>query len=362
VLALGAAGWATVQVRDTGTATSAAASGARTVTVGRGTVTATVSADGSLEPVTAAIANFSTGGTVTAVSVKVGDKVTKGQLLAKVDAAAAQRSLDLAKANRTAAQDAVNRAVAAGTDATSARNEVTAAQIAVDAAQAGVDGTRLTAPMTGTVTALNGTVGSSASPASASGSSGATGAGSTSGSSATAGFLEIADLTSLQVSAAFAEADATQVKAGQTASISWSALNGATANGEVLAVDPSATISNSVVSYGVTTSIGSLPSGARAGQSVTVRVTTGTARNSVMVNSAAVAVSGSRYTVTVLGAGGTTETRAVLVGVKGDTAYQITSGLAEGERVVVPEGTTSSSGGAPRQGPDGPGFPGGGPP
>jgi macrolide-specific efflux system membrane fusion protein len=75
-----------------------------------------------------------------------------------------------------------------------------------------------------------------------------------------------------------------------------------------------------------------------------------------MVNSAAVAVSGSRYTVTVLGAGGTTETRAVLVGVKGDTAYQITSGLAEGERVVVPESTTSSSGssgGFPGQGPGG---------
>ncbi|NMO51857.1 efflux RND transporter periplasmic adaptor subunit [Actinoplanes sp. TBRC 11911] len=318
-LALGAAGWATVQVRADGAVTSAAASGARTVTVGRGIVTATVSADGSLEPVTSAIANFGTGGTVTAVSVKVGDKVTKGQLLAQVDAAAAQRALDLAKANRTAAQDAVNRATGAGTDA--ARNELATAQIAVDAAQAGVDGTTLTAPMTGTVTSLNGTVGSSVNT-----------------NAASPGFVEIADLTRLQVVAAFAEADATRVKAGQTAAITWSALHGATANGEVLAVDPSATTSNSVVSYGVTTSIGSLPPGARAGQSVTVSVTTGTARNALMVNAAAVAVSGSRYTVGVLGAGGTTETRAVRVGVKGDSAYEITSGLAEGEQVVVPQG------------------------
>lgn len=364
-LALGGAGFATVQVRDGGTATGTAASGSRTVTVGRGTVTATVSADGSLEPVTSATASFATPGTVTAVYVKVGDKVTKGQLLAKVDSADAQRALDLAKANLTAAQDAVNRAAAAGSQTTTATNEVATARISVADAQAGVDGTKLTAPMAGTVTAVNGTVGSSAG---SSRSSSANGAAATA-SASSAGFIEIADLTGLQVSAAFSEADATQVKAGQTASISWSALSGAAATGTVLAVDPSATTSNGLVSYGVTTSIGTLPAGARPGQSVTVRVTTGTATNAVMVNSAAVTVGGSGYTVTVLGAGGTTETRTVQVGVKGDTAYQITAGLTEGERVVVPRSSTGGSTGD-SEFPDtpiggtggGPGGAGGGPP
>jgi macrolide-specific efflux system membrane fusion protein len=359
-LALGAAGWATVLVRDSGTTKATAAAGSRTVQVAKGTVTATVSADGTLEPVTSAAAGFETSGTVTAVNVKVGQKVVKGQVLAELDPAAAKRALALAQANLNAAEDALARARAAASDTTAATNEVATARLAVTAAQAGVAATKLTAPMAGTVTAVNGTVGSSASvSAPAGGGSGA----STTSSGTSSGFVEVADLTNLQVAAKFSEEDATSVKAGQTASMSWSALSGATATGQVLAVDPSATTSNSVVTYGVTLSIGALPTGARPGQSVTVTVTTGTAANVVMVNSAAVTVSGNRYTVTVVAADGTTETREVTVGVKGDAAYAIKSGLSPGEQVVVPETTATTSTNSGRDDRQ-PGFggPGGGPP
>ena len=351
VLAIGATGWSVLLIRGDKTAATTAATGARTVTAGQGTVTATVTADGTLEPATTASAAFDTSGTVTAVYAKVGAKVTAGQLLARVDPAAAQRALDLARANLVAAKDALQRAESAGSDTTAAANEVTTAQLAVDDAEATLAGTKLIAPMSGTVIAVNGTVGSAA----------AAGTGGTSqgGKDTAAGFVEIANLADLQVSARFSESDATALAAGQDATITWSALPGATATGRVLTVDPSATTSDNVVTYGATISIGTLPDGAKPGQTVSVAVTTGTAENATYVNPAAVTLTGNRYTVTVRKQDGTTETRTVKVGLEGDDAYEITEGLSVGERVVLPE-TSSGNGDDQQQGPDSGGPPGGG--
>jgi macrolide-specific efflux system membrane fusion protein len=347
LLALGGAGWSAFVVHG-GTITSKAASGQRTVTAEKGTVTATVTADGTLGAARSATASFATTGTVTSIAVAVGQRVSTGQILARTDPAPAQRALDLAEANLAAAEDALDRAREAGTDTTTAANNVTTAKLAATDARATLDGTRLAAPMTGTITAINGSIGSSS-----------TVSGSSAGNEA-AGFLAIADLSDLQVTADFAEADATRLRTGQEASITWSALTGVTATGKVLAIDPSATTTDGVVTYGVTVSIGTLPTGARPGQSVTVAVTTASAAGVVRVNSAAVTTSGSQHTVTVLAGNGTTETRTVRIGVEGDDAYEIVSGLTAGERVVVPAATTATSDSTRNQGPAGPG--GGGPP
>jgi putative ABC transport system permease protein len=60
-----------------------------TSTVQQGTVLATVSASGTLEAAQNLGLNFTTGGTVTVIYVKVGQRVTAGQKLAKVDDAQA---------------------------------------------------------------------------------------------------------------------------------------------------------------------------------------------------------------------------------------------------------------------------------
>jgi macrolide-specific efflux system membrane fusion protein len=316
--------WAFTLVRGTATSTAATSGGIRTVTVATGAITATVTADGSLAPVSTAGASFATSGTVTAIYVKVGQIVTKGQLLAQVDPAAAQRALALAEADLAAANDALARA---GSDPTPATNQVTLARLAVDDAKAQVAGTGLLAPMAGTVVAVNGTIGSASSAASGT------------------GFIDLADLTRFQVDADFAEADATKVKIGQTATVTWKALPDTTASGTVLAVDPGATTTNSVVTYGVTISVDQLPPGARAGQTVGVSVRTGSAKNVTYVNSAAVTVSGGRYAVTVQAADGTRSTRPITVGLAGDDAYEVTSGLTAGEQVVLPRPGASRPGG-----------------
>ncbi|MCY1144535.1 efflux RND transporter periplasmic adaptor subunit [Actinoplanes sp. Pm04-4] len=346
----------------TGDDTPAAAASTRTVAVQQGTVTKTVTADGTVESSSTATASFVTGGTVTSISVRVGQKVVKGQVLAKVDPAEAQRSLDAAGANLDAARDAVDRAEDADADTSTAENEVEKAQLAVDEAEAAVAGTVLKAPMAGTVTAVNGTLGSSSESG---GGSQASQSGSSSTASSEEGFVEIQDLTKMQVTADFAEADATKLKEKQAATITWNALNGTSATGKVTAIDPSATTANDVVTYGVALSLDKLPTGAKAGQTVSVAVTTGSVADTLMVSSAAITTVGDRHSVTVLN-GAAEEVRPVEIGLEGDSATQITSGLQAGDRVVLRAtatntGQTNNRGGFPGGGGfQGGGFPGGG--
>jgi macrolide-specific efflux system membrane fusion protein len=352
VLALGGgAFWAYRTVSGPDTA-AAAASSVRTIPVQQGSVTASVTADGTLESASTAAASFVTGGTVTSISVGVGDKVKKGQVLAKVDAAAAKRDLAAAEADLTAARDSLERAEDADSDTSTAENEVAQAQLAVDKASAAVDGTVLEAPMAGTVVAVNGTLGSN---------SGASGGQQGDTSTASTGFIDLADLTKLQVKADFAEADATRLKEKQAATVTWNALSGTSRSARVAAVDPQATTANDVVTYGVTLTLDKAPAGAKPGQTVSVSVVTGTAEDAVYVNPAAVTTVGNRHTVTVL-SGGRQQIRTVEIGLEGDQATQIVSGADPGEQVVITAAsstTGSNTGRVPAGGGLG-GFPGGG--
>ena len=96
------------------------------------------------------------------VRVRVGDRVKKGQVLATVDPAAAQR--DARRGRRPTWPPRRTPWTAPRTPVRTPRrrrDQVTQAELAVDEAEAAVDGTVLTAPMAGTVVAVNGTVGSS---------------------------------------------------------------------------------------------------------------------------------------------------------------------------------------------------------
>ncbi|WP_329103296.1 HlyD family efflux transporter periplasmic adaptor subunit [Micromonospora sp. NBC_01699] len=404
---------------------SAAATGGttRTLPVGQGTVTATVSAPGTLRSAATATATFGTGGTVSEILVRVGDLVTPGTVLAKVNPTAANRQLTAARANLDAAKAARDRAEAAGADTTDARSQVTTAQLAVDTARDAVDGTVLRAPMAGTVIAVNGTVGGSvngavggsagngagpsgsgsaagqsngssgvgssgalssggsssgnasgSSSGNASGSSsgnasggsassgnasgGSASSGNASGGSASGGFVQLADLGKLEVSASVAEADATKLRVGQAATIAWNALAGATATGKLTSIDPNASTSNNVVTYGVVFGLDQLPPGVRPGQTVQATVIVGQAQDAIYVNSAALTTVGNRHTATVL-ENGQPVTRPVEVGLTGDQTVQVTSGLSVGELVVLRTAATAGTG-STGAGRTGGGFTGGG--
>ncbi|WP_204050642.1 efflux RND transporter periplasmic adaptor subunit [Microbispora siamensis] len=352
VLLLGgiAAAWASV-----GGDSSGDGAAPLTTRVTRGTVLASVSASGSVESARTRALDFAANGTVESVLVESGDKVRKGQVLARIDDTAARESLEAARASLDAAEEADTSTASGYSQYISARN-------AYRSAKRTLAGTVIKAPFTGVVTAVNGAVGGSSGASGGSGGSGGSsqggqgqsqsGSAASSGSSGSGGFIEIADPARLRIVGNFTEADVSRIKVGQAATVSFDALAGVTAAGKVTVVDPQPQTNNNVVQYAVTISLTDVPSTVRLGQTATVQVTVGTADDVLTVASSAVSTAGGQTTVTVL-ENGKQVVKRVEVGLKGDTTTEIKSGLQEGDQVVRPQASTTGGGGGIQ-------FPGGG--
>jgi multidrug efflux pump subunit AcrA (membrane-fusion protein) len=233
----------------------------------------------------------------------------------------------------------------------SAKAQVTSAQVQVDQAQTTLDETVLRAPVAGTVSSLTGVVGESSSGSGAAGSSSST---SSTTSSSSSGFLTLSSLSELQVTSKVAEADASHVKIGQAATITFSASS-ATAQGTVTVIDVSSTVTNNVVEYGVTVTLTDPPKVLKLGQTASVSITTATVENALSVPTTAVTKVGNRATVTVRKDGVDTPT-PVTLGVEGDSSTEVQSGVTEGTTVVLSSGAGLPSGFTFPAG----GFPGGG--
>ncbi|MEU7881335.1 efflux RND transporter periplasmic adaptor subunit [Microbispora bryophytorum] len=348
VLLLGgiAAAWASV-----GGDSSGDGAAPLTTRVTRGTVLASVSASGSVESARTRALDFSAAGTVESVLVESGDKVKKGQVLARIDDTAARESLEAAKASLDAAEEADTSTASGYSQYISARN-------AYRSAGRAVAGTVIKAPFAGVVTAVNGAVGGSSGASGGSGGSSKggqaqsqSGSAGSSGTGGSSGFIEIADPAHLRIVGNFTEADVSRIKVGQAATVSFDALTGVTAAGKVTVVDPQPQTNNNVVQYAATISLTGVPSTVRLGQTATVQVTVGKADDVLTVASSAVTTAGGQTTVTVL-ENGRQVVKRVEVGLKGDITTEIKSGLQEGDQVVRPQASTTGGGGIQ--------FPGGG--
>ncbi|SHL58866.1 efflux RND transporter periplasmic adaptor subunit [Actinacidiphila paucisporea] len=399
VVVLAGIGGAYAAVHDDGSKSTGSGT-ARVATVTKGTVLATVSGSGSLASPSDAGLNFTTGGTLTQVDVKPGDKVKKGQVLAKVDATDAKETLQQDEASLTAAEANLTKVEAgelpassgsSGSSSSSGRDgsvaasptpsptptvdaaqlaqaqaQLTQAQNAVDAAQRAVDGTTLKAPVAGTVASVasakgdtvSGTGGSgSGSGGSASGSSSSTNSSSTS-SGSLSGFIVLTNPAGMQVTADFSEADSLKVKAGQSATVTLNAESGTVLDAKVLSVSSlpvssssgsgsGSGSSGSAVQYAATLQITSDTSNLRTGLSASIQVTTGSADNALSVPTAAVTGTGANRTVLLVNPDGSTTRTAVTVGIEGDSTDQITSGLTEGQQVQIPTVASAGSNGFP---------------
>jgi multidrug efflux pump subunit AcrA (membrane-fusion protein) len=257
----------------------------------------------------------------------------------------------------------------------SASASITQAEAQVQSATIALAQTVLRAPTAGTVASIAAQPGeeSSAGGSSASTSSGSTGGSSTGSSSSssstttssTTGFIVLTDLTGLQVTADFAEADAAKVRVGQSTTSTFNALTSTsgspvTVDGTVEAIAIDSTVSSNVVEYAVTVSLDNPPATLKVGQTANVNVTIGSADNVLAVPSVAVNSGGATKTATVLGSNGKQSTVAVGIGLVGDTATEITSGLTEGEQVLLPTTTSTTSTTSNSNGVPGARLPGGG--
>jgi HlyD family secretion protein len=194
----------------------------------------------------------------------------------------------------------------------SAQQRVVSANTTLENAEDSLEGATITAPIGGRILSVGGKVGSQVD------------AGST--------FITLAGTSDMQIDADFPEADADNLKVGQTASVTLADADGRTFKATVVEVDPTGTSDGTMVRYGVQLAFdaSARPANLLVGQSATVAVTTGSKADVLRVPSTAVHdVAGP--TGTVLRDGARVE---VGIGLRGDRYTEITSGLGEGDQVV----------------------------
>ena len=358
-----------------GGGSTSATSAPRTVTVTHGTVEQSVSATGTIAPAVESDLSFQASGTVTSVPVTVGEKVAAGQTLATIDPSALQEQVTLAQASVTAAQSAVSAASTSASSA-SAQAQLASAQGKLASAQQELAAATLTSPIAGTVAAVSvqvgSQVGSSAAASSASstisgtGSAGGSGAAGSSGArssgasgssagaastSSTSAAVVVIDTSSWVVDALVASSDLGSLKPGMQAQVT---PNGSRSPlfGTVQSIGLIATSSASGTSeFPVTIALTGAQTGLYAGTAASVQIITEQLDNVLTVPTMAISTNGTRSTVTVQQGDGSDKTVAVTVGRLFGGQTEITKGLADGDKVVLPSFARSSTGSsAPGQG------------
>ncbi len=323
----------TDEVAATGTVqpaqTYALSFGAGPVITDAGSASASSSSNGSSS-------NASNGASVawpvTAVNVKVGDRVNKGDVLATAEPSALQAQVDEATRTTEGADISLSQATTnlANAVSTTAKNQAqiayynaqtaqARATTAAAALQAQLAFASLTAPADGIVTAVAVRVGETAPSSTA---------------------ISLASST-LQVTTSVVESDIGKISTGQKATVTITAV-AASLGGTVSAIAPSGSASGNggVVSFAVQVLLDAPPDSVRPGMTADVSVVTASATNVLAIPSRALSGSAGSYTVRVMAADGTVAARSVTVGLVTSSLAEIQSGLQVGEQVVT--GTSST--------------------
>ena len=228
----------------------------RTVTIDRGGIVKTVSANGTLNPVVLVNVGTQVSGTVQKLHADFNDRVKAGQVLAELDPAlfraaveqsranlaSARASLELAEANERRARDLWGKDYIARAELDQAVQALGAAraQVAAVSAQVKRDETNLrytviVSPVSGTVVSRSVDVGQTVAA-----------------SFQTPTLFTIAqDLKRMQIDTTVAEADVGGVKVGQTASFTVDAYQGKEFTGKVRQIRLNSQVLQNVVTYNV---------------------------------------------------------------------------------------------------------------
>lgn len=303
-----------------------------TATVVRDTqVTASITAPGTAEPVEQSTLGTRLMGTVTAVLVKEGDRVSHGQVLARIDARDVTAKAEQVRAGIAAAEAARGEAALHASRMRALLADSAAPQAQVDAAEAGLaradaalraarageaevgvmsDYAVIRAPFAGVVTQRWVDPGAFAAPG--------------------APLLTVQDQRTLRVAATVVPTVARALTRGGSLPVS---IEGVEATARVEAVVPAPAGGLYTVNATVDNRAGRFASGGTA----TVHLPRGT-RTALLVPRAAIVEEGNLRGVTVRGPSGDA-TRWVRLGDVFGDQVEVTAGLSAGETIVVPTGT-----------------------
>lgn len=345
-----------------------------TAEVKKGDIAQTVLASGSIQPFKSVKVGAQVSGEISALSVKIGDKVKTGDPIAEIDASTQQNTRDSAaatlassKAALTAAQaklreaqqnfnrqqEMVKKGAAARESLDAAQATLKSAQSAVDQAKADIRKSQLeldnaglrlgytsvTAPMDGVVISVAVEKGQTVNAVQDSPT-----------------LVTIAQTNTMTVEAEIAEADVGAVQPGMAAYFTLLGADKTRYEGKLKSIDPAplATSKNTTTTtsssndtavyyYGkmdVPNADGKLRIGMTANMVINVREAKGVLTipmTALQTNSA------GADEVQVMGADGKPQPREVKLGINDGVNTEVTEGLTAGEQVVVSSGTGESS-------------------
>jgi HlyD family secretion protein len=291
------------------------------------------------------------------------------------DVTQAQHNVDSAAAALTAAQAKRDETYqgAEAEEISAQQDQVRLAALSVSEAKKDLEKAQIIVPFDGTVAALNITVGDTAGSGTASSSS-STSTSSSSSSSSAAIVLNTPNALVLNLS--IGESDLPSVKAGQSGTATFDAISGRIFPITIDTVGTNPTTTQGVVTYqararivsrdtaraaataqSASASSGQTPSAAQAqassdatttaqpvpGMNASVTIIIDQAQDVLTVPTSAIQTEGRSKYVTVQKDDGSTEKVTVETGLSDDSNTEITSGLEEGQTVIIPGATSTSS-------------------
>ena len=317
------------------------------------TLETTVATSGTINPAQRADLSFTSSGTVTTVKVAVGDLVKAGQALASIDLTDLKSAVDAAKSAVDAAQSDYNSAVKAGGSAkiAAAKSTLTQKKNDLDNAKTALADGTLTAPFAGTVAIVNISVGdkvtagggnSSNTGNSGQGTNSYSGNTGTSNTSSSGTAITVISTNTYQVATSIGSADVGSVVKGQDCTIT---PNGTTTQlpGTVESVGVIASSSDSSgASFPVVIDITGEQTGVFAGVTASVTIITAS-RQALTVPTMAITYVGGQPHVQKKTDAGTSD-QIVQTGETNAGRTEITSGLNEGDVVVITITITATAG------------------
>jgi HlyD family secretion protein len=158
--------------------------------------------------------------------------------------------------------------------------------------------------------------------------------------------VRLVDPTKFEAELLVNEMDIFQLNMGADATVQIDAMPALTLPAKVTFISPTATISSGVVNYQVRVELQALQADQnfqlREGLTVTVSIIVAQRSDVLLVPNAAVTTQGGQAYVQVLTPIGTIETRAIKTGISNWQYTEVTEGLSEGEKIIVPQGTTTT--------------------
>ena len=257
---------------------------------------------------------------IKAVHVKVGDKVSAGQVLAQLDnetsainLSNAQLAYDNAYTNYENAKQLFELGAVSQSDLNQLKMAYENANNTLRQAQMAMDYATVTAPISGTVTMVNANVGSFA--------------------TASAPMFEIANVDTLEISTGINEQNVSKIKIGQEVLLKIHSVSDKWMSGTITEI--SKVMNAQTKNYPVTIALANKDDDLVAGMYAEVQVAVEHAEDVLVIPVDAIVYKEAKPVAFIAQADGTVKEKALTLGINDGDNYVVTKGLQAGDQVVV---------------------------